>query len=481
MAQVKRWPRLAVLAGLAIGLGVGVCPPVEAACPPGGVSPVNYAVIDLNQFSASNASDALGLNARGQVVGQFLNPQLQQNAYFFDGWAMHDLGTLGGHTSTALDINDSGEIVGYSLTGGTDSMGWIHQAFRSDGFTMLSIGSSGSSAGAVNNAGVAVGQMRTENGALHAALYQGEHMTDLGTLDGLNSEALGINERGDVVGTADSHVAETGQHATHAFLYRNGTFFDLGSLGYECRIDGRGDLDCFERSRANDINGPGQIVGYSTTADGFYRAFRITGKSMEDLGTLGGLQSWAYAINDSGQVVGTALTENGADYHAFLYDQGTMYDLNQLVVTPAGHPVIGSARDINNFGQIVGSNVLLNPLYDSITTGTSLVISDTLGRELSFEYWVGENTAPSCQNEPESLTLEVRITPADQGRLPRRLDRWITVTRFPAGCNRSSDWDRFSVSLPKRMCGEPATIQVRIGPAATPSEQIVFLRHIRMH
>jgi probable HAF family extracellular repeat protein len=50
---------------------------------------------------------------------------------------------------------------------------------------------------------------------------------------------------------------------------------------------------------------------------------------MTDLGTLGGYSSAAYAINDSGQIVGSANRATGS-YHAFLYSNGTMSDLGAL-------------------------------------------------------------------------------------------------------------------------------------------------------
>ena len=51
---------------------------------------------------------------------------------------------------------------------------------------------------------------------------------------------------------------------------------------------------------------------------------------MQDLGTLGGTYSVGFAINDSGQVTGTADTADGAADHAFLWDGTTMQDLGTL-------------------------------------------------------------------------------------------------------------------------------------------------------
>ena len=73
-----------------------------------------------------------------------------------------------------------------------------------------------------------------------------------------------------------------------------------------------------------------------------------------DLGTFGGYSSYAYGINDSGQVVGAAQTPNG-DTRAFLWQSGTMIDLGTLGGA-------SYAWDINNVGQIVGSSQWVGPL-----------------------------------------------------------------------------------------------------------------------
>ena len=89
-------------------------------------------------------------------------------------------------------------------------------------------------------------------------------------------------------------------------------------------------------SVASDINGRGQIVGYSDTklkdAIGNERdhAFLWQNGRMRDLGTLGGEDSAAEAINERGQVVGWADTRmrgrNGEQVaHAFLWENGTMH------------------------------------------------------------------------------------------------------------------------------------------------------------
>jgi probable HAF family extracellular repeat protein len=77
-------------------------------------------------------------------------------------------------------------------------------------------------------------------------------MTDLGTLGGTDSSAMGINASGQVVGFSDT----AGDAAQHAFLYDGSAMIDLNTL-----IDPASD---WTLSYARGINDAGQIVGYGT-------------------------------------------------------------------------------------------------------------------------------------------------------------------------------------------------------------------------
>ena len=73
------------------------------------------------------------------------------------------------------------------------------------------------------------------------------------------------------------------------------------------------------------INNRGQITGWLY---GPQRAFLWQNGKFTDLGTLGGA-SLAYAINDRGQIVGDSSTGEDDD-HAFLWEKGTMTDLGNV-------------------------------------------------------------------------------------------------------------------------------------------------------
>jgi probable HAF family extracellular repeat protein len=134
-------------------------------------------------------------------------------------------------------------------------------------------------------------------------------MQDLGALGGksFDSEALGINASGQVVGWSD-----TGYSLSHAFLYTSsGGMQDLGALGGKS----------FD-SEALAINASSQIVGYSDTSGGVEHAFLFSGGVMHDLNSLipassGWTLTEATAINDSGWIVGEGINSSGQE-HAFL-------------------------------------------------------------------------------------------------------------------------------------------------------------------
>ena len=73
---------------------------------------------------------------------------------------------------------------------------------------------------------------------------------------------------------------------------------------------------------------------------------------MQNLGALGGTSSDATAINNAGQVVGTAATSSGS--RAFLWQSpGGMQNLNTLIAPDSGW-TLQTATAINQNGQIVG-------------------------------------------------------------------------------------------------------------------------------
>lgn len=71
----------------------------------------------------------------------------------------------------------------------------------------------------------------------------------------------------------------------------------------------------------------------------------------QNLGSLGGTDGMAAALNNSNQVVGWSQLANGVQ-HAFVYSNGTMQDLN-LEIPPASGIVLTNAVGIDGSGRIM--------------------------------------------------------------------------------------------------------------------------------
>lgn len=260
-------------------------------------------------------SFASGNNDNGQIVGRdYLFSETESKAFLWSGGTMTSLDAiLGGGFSSALDINNLGQIVG--LRGvPPDISSW--SAFRYDTATnqVTSLPGLGGtfriSAVAINDAGEAVGYSSTvDPNVFHAVKWTTNVPSDLGTLGGTHSFANGINGIGQVVG--QSWIP--GDSGTHAFLWNGGPMQDLGTLG--------GGF-----SSANAINVAGEVVGTASTASNETHAFIFEGGVMSDLNDRTSASSGfvlveATMINASGEIVGHGLV--GGELHAFLLTPST--------------------------------------------------------------------------------------------------------------------------------------------------------------
>ncbi len=279
-------------------------------------------------------SRAFGISQTGAVVGDFarMEPTTPNHAALFRVGAPIDLGVLPGALfSRANAVNSNGYVVGYS---GSEFDSDNSRAFVWTNSTgMRDIGTLGgpyAQAMAVNDAGYATGNASIGQsiGSRHAFLYQvwpgygpKNPMTDLGTLGGVSSYGMAINMSNHVVGYS---MLNTSYNAVHAFLYDGGSMIDLGSL--------TPNVPGFDYSVALGINNSVQVVGYSYVANGNnvkQAAFVVYGNmlhmTMVNLNDLiagpTASQYWVFeatAINDQGQIAACAYRDSDGLVHAVL-------------------------------------------------------------------------------------------------------------------------------------------------------------------
>jgi probable HAF family extracellular repeat protein len=306
------------------------------------------------------------------------------------------LGTLGGPQSYgdpghgAANINNAGVAAGVADTNVSDpfypnynpvlsglgSYPYVYHAFVTDGHTFTDLGglpggTSSTPSHITNNGLVAGGSL---NGSidpitgwpeLNAVLWTDRQIINLGTLGGYESASAWANSQGQVAGDSTNTVPDP-----YSFLY---LFFGGTSDGTQNRAflwderTGMRDLGTLggPDASAYAMNERGQIVGQSyindipNPASGIptIDPFLWEDGSMIDLGSLGGTIGLAGDINNRGQVIGNSNLPGDATQHGFLWDHGKLKDVGSL----GGN--WSAANALNEAGHIAGQSVAANGEY----------------------------------------------------------------------------------------------------------------------
>lgn len=283
----------------------------------------------------------------------------------------------------------------------------------------------------LNNAGQVVGSARfSAYGPLHAALYDGGSILDLGTLSAdsrASSFATAINDYGRIVGHSETSLANDSipYWSSSSFIYNAGTMRANPALGAAKSINNNGqiagssgpagvvgaeavifddrngsvlsthtDHTAYPSSVALSINNSGHAVGSINVLDpdspGYVtgypgdqrlRAALYDDSGLHELGTLGRAFSSAHYINDNGVVLGTVWNGDITryievdDYANFAYFDGQLFELNPAMLGSDYEQSDAFAAAINNHGRIVG-NLRGHAYYYDVKSGELVDLND---------------------------------------------------------------------------------------------------------
>lgn len=327
-------------------LGLVFLPAVSKHTQLAQTTPGPYTLTDLGSLGGGDTR-AFDVNDSAQVVGYSRTASLQSRAFLWNGGQMVNLGIVNADDfqSAAVDLNMLGHAVGTSTLKNGLARAALWRNGSIIGLTPELPPYEGTSfAAAINDHGHIVGAIDDDGSLFYEGiLWANGSRTALGDLGGGSTRPADINNAGQIVGTSNTSV-ELG--APHAFLWQNGVMTDLGLL----RSD---DQDSF----ASAINADGVIVGTSERLDENtgvdYRPFVWENGVMSAIPTPSH-EAYATDINDAGVVVGLMRTGGAASpYHAWIYVNGVVTNLNSLIPSGSGLHV-AYANAINNNGQIAG-------------------------------------------------------------------------------------------------------------------------------
>jgi len=347
-------------------------------------SAFSQAVFSVVSVPGSSPDSLIAINNGSQVV---VNTSTS-DSYQVSTWSRisgpQSVGLIGTNSGGAA-INNSGDVVGAGDPGSGNFQAFAWQP--TNGVQWLgSLGGNLSAASGINNAGAVVGLSYTAANTQHAFVWtpaggMQDLTPDLTSIGG--GRAVAINSSNQVVG----YYFPNGSRNTVGFLWTQaGGLQNLGPIG----------------TLAFAINDSGTVVGQVRVAGGYRHAFSWTETGgITDLGTLGGGESSALSINREGWIVGTALTSSGSGLlHGFLWTpSGGMQDFTVLAGLNSGEQIYSA--QVNDFGVVaISTNKGGYLLIPKMTvTLTSSVNPSVLGQPVTFTATLASIAGPPPDGE----------------------------------------------------------------------------------
>jgi hypothetical protein len=246
-----------------------------------------------------------GINPKGDIVGGYFDSNfIWQNFLLSDGTVTNinppgsaPGGGAGGWLNTTIGVNPQGDIVAsYSNTVGGPALGFLLSHGQYTAISPPGAGCSGTLPAGINAQGDIVGwyfKLPVTECFTHGFLLSKGTYTDIDVPASLGASpgttvAMGINERGDVVGTYNDAVGNI-----HGFLLSHGSFSTV-------------DVPGAAGTYLLGISVQGDIVGWACcgSTGGFMLSHgTVTAINFPESG--GSPNTVAYGINPKGDIVGT--------------------------------------------------------------------------------------------------------------------------------------------------------------------------------
>lgn len=243
-------------------------------------------------YPGAVATNAFGMNNRGQVVGVYEDGSGNVHGFITDGNRFASIDPPGSIGTYVYKINDAGVSVGPYYTADGLQHGFSYQNGR---YTNIDFpgAAGGTSANGINSTGDIVGQYWDVSGTSHGFIFNHGHYQRLDVANSANTDLTMINDSGLITGNIFADFL-TGPYL--GFVRDGGHYTNVSFPGALAALP-----QCINNSNMLAGIFANQIIDGAFYGDGFVTVF---GYPYEIYGE-------TYGINDRGQVVGSTATADG--------------------------------------------------------------------------------------------------------------------------------------------------------------------------
>jgi probable HAF family extracellular repeat protein len=323
------------------------------------------------QFARAN-----GINASGEIVGDFLTSNGRYHGFTYSGGTYTTYNETSTESCGIFGVNSAGDFVGDVGNGPV-------RAFVNIGGTKTEFYASGADstyAYGINASNEVVGAYYDSSNNAHGFTWVGGVITFVNYPGATQTSLVGINDAGEITGTYTNTSGLTygftlikGVFASTDFANTGGVNSSGAYVGFNWGVDGvasgylatphtfalaESKIKGSQQGAFTGVNNAGVTVGTYVDSTGAQHGM------MDNNGTITNIDDPKQAtgtvcrgINSSNQIVGNYY-DSSNNPHGFLYSAGTFTD----ITGPSPAPV-SEATGINDSGDIVGD-------YYDLTTGT---------------------------------------------------------------------------------------------------------------
>jgi probable HAF family extracellular repeat protein len=323
---------------IGIGPGFAVTLALSVAPVPSDAITFNFTTFDVP--GALTLTEASGINDTGDIVGTY-NTSTANVGFLLDKHGnLTTFNALGSDDTIAEGINNAGQVVGHFFDHGflrePDGTVTSFDAPGPEPHTIIPYG--------INDSGQISGTLANP---VQGFVKDGSTVTAFDVPGGTDTNARGLNNAGDVVGTFTDGTGERNE----GFLKEGGTFVTIDIAGASSIV-------------AFGINDHEQIVGDFSDTAGTAHGFFYDGGDITPFDVPGAAFTQAEGINNRGEVVGMFGDQDGIR-HAFIATP--IAEPKSLLLLAAAFVGIGLARRRPRLGPQAKERMILATYWTNVT------------------------------------------------------------------------------------------------------------------